>query len=270
MTLADPAHLPGPGDPRNPGPERRVPEHQERQPGDAAGECDADADIQTQVKHPAEPRAARSGRDKLHAEAAPRQSPAARSAGRVAEGTEDQPADRRQLWPQALGTAAGGVRVRSSGTNRIVDVSCDSTNGQLAADFCNTLTHEYIDQNLEARWKTTEYTGEWLTKQLQDLKIKLEKQRGGAPGVTPVRPDWCSQCRVSRRRERATSAGRPKSRLLLQKELSSAQADRIAKQSKFEMASSEPGRRAAGRARRRGAEETRRQRWPICRRSSPS
>src|SRR5262249_60722302 len=86
------------------------------------------------------------------------------------------PPDADSLWKLALGSAGGGVRVKASGTNRIVEVTCDSTNPQTAADFCNTLTREYIDQNLEARWKTTEYTGEWLTKQLQDLKIKLEKQ----------------------------------------------------------------------------------------------
>src|SRR5262245_33032789 len=81
-----------------------------------------------------------------------------------------------QLWAQALNTAAGGVRVRTSGSNRIIELSCDSTNAPLAAAFCNTLMQEFIDQNLESRWKTTEYTGEWLTKQLQDLKVTFEKQ----------------------------------------------------------------------------------------------
>ena len=65
--------------------------------------------------------------------------------------------------------------MRSSGTNRIVEVSTDSTSGQIAADFVNTLATEYIEQNLEARWESTEHTGEWLTRQLQDLKVKLEK-----------------------------------------------------------------------------------------------
>ena len=65
--------------------------------------------------------------------------------------------------------------MRSSGTNRIVELSTDSTSPQLAALFVNTLAKEYIEQNLQARWESTEHTGEWLTKQLQDLKIKLER-----------------------------------------------------------------------------------------------
>ena len=93
----------------------------------------------------------------------------------MAKGTEDQSPVAGALWQQALDTAAGSVRVRTSGMNRIVDVSCDSTSPQMAADFCNTLAHEYIEQNLESRWAATEHTGAWLTNQLRDLKIKLEK-----------------------------------------------------------------------------------------------
>ena len=144
------------------------------------------------------------------------------------------PPSQEDIWKQALGTAAGSVRARGSDTNAIVDITCDSTQPKLAADFCNTLTTEYIDQNLESRWKSTEYTGQWLTTQLQDLKIKLEKQE-----------------EELQRYARATSlvvtgSGTERSdvnetRLAdLQKELSSAQADRFGKQSKFETASSSP------------------------------
>ena len=45
----------------------------------------------------------------------------------------------------------------------------------LAADFVNTLTAEFIQQNLESHWKTTQQTGEWLTHQMEDVRIKLEK-----------------------------------------------------------------------------------------------
>ena len=142
------------------------------------------------------------------------------------------PPDSEALWRQALGVAAGSVRVRASGTNRIVEVTCDSTNAQLAADFCNTLTQEFIDQNLEARWQTTEYTGQWLTKQLDDLKVKLEKQEEELQAY--ARAD---RSRVHRR----TRATRSRRKLAdLQKELSTAQADRIAKQSKYEMATTSP------------------------------
>ena len=141
------------------------------------------------------------------------------------------PPTQDQLWKMALGTAAGSVRVRASGTNRIVDITCDSTQPQVAADFTNTLTKEFIEQNLQARWKSTEYTGEWLTRQLQDIKIKLEKadealnSYARASGLTYT--------------DEKTSAADEKLRDL-QKELMQAQADRVGKQSKYEMATSSP------------------------------
>ncbi len=135
------------------------------------------------------------------------------------------------LWHQALATAAGSVRARATGTNRIVELSCDSTNPQVAADFCNTLTREFIDQSLEARWKTTEYTGQWLTKQLDDLKIKLEKQE----------EDMQSYARATGLVITAEKNDAHQTQLTaIESELSAARADRISRQSKYEMASSSP------------------------------
>ena len=141
------------------------------------------------------------------------------------------PPTQDQLWKMAVGTAAGSVRVRASGTNRIVDITCDSTQPQVAAAFANTLTKEFIEQNLEARWKSTEYTGEWLTRQLQDIKVKLEKadealnSYARASGLTYT--------------DEKNSVSDEKLRDL-QKELMQAQADRISKQSKYEMAVNSP------------------------------
>ncbi len=123
------------------------------------------------------------------------------------------------------------MRVRSSGTNRIVDVTCDSTSAQLAADFCNLLTQEFIDQNMEMRWQSTEYTGQWLTKQLQDLKMKLEQSEEELQAYA-----------------RETSlvvtgedgVGHETKLADLQKELSAAQTDLFSKQSQYEVAAASP------------------------------
>jgi capsular exopolysaccharide synthesis family protein len=141
------------------------------------------------------------------------------------------PPSQDELWKLAIGTAAGSVRVRASGTNRIVEITCDSTQPQVAASFANTLTKEFIEQNLEARWKSTEYTGEWLTRQLQDIKIKLEKADeelnayARSSGLTFT--------------DEKTSVEEDKLRSL-QKDLLQAQSDRVSKESKYEMAASSP------------------------------
>src|SRR5438105_8249835 len=75
----------------------------------------------------------------------------------------------------ALSNVARTLQVRNATNTHIVEILCDSADPQLAADFANTLVKEYIEHNLESRWKTSQHTGDWLKLQLQDLKIKLEQ-----------------------------------------------------------------------------------------------
>ena len=136
-----------------------------------------------------------------------------------------------QLWQQAVGSAEGSLKIRYSGTNRIVDVSSESTNPRIAADFLNTLTKEFIEENLESRWKTTEHTGEWLTQQLQDMKIKLEKGEEELDAYARATGLVITSEKTNVDESKLTD---------LQKALSDAHNDRITKQSKYEMATNSP------------------------------
>lgn len=59
--------------------------------------------------------------------------------------------------------------------SRLVDVSFESRDSVLAARVVNSLTANYIDQNLELRWEAAEKASEWLSQQLVGVKVKLEK-----------------------------------------------------------------------------------------------
>ncbi len=202
-------------------------------PIDASGGGDPYSDIQTQVRILQSRFLLTRVREKLAAQPRPDNLQPPDRLGVWRKALRINPPGAGQLWDLALGTASRGVSVRSSQTNRIVEVMCDSTSPQTAADFCNTLTQEYIDENLESRWKTTEYTGQWLTKQLQDLKIKLEKQEEELQ-------TYASRTGLVFTGEKNEVDAQDTKLADLQKELSSAQADRIAKQSKYEMAASSP------------------------------
>jgi succinoglycan biosynthesis transport protein ExoP len=58
--------------------------------------------------------------------------------------------------------------------SRLVKIHFDSNSPELSAQVANLLASNYIQQNLEARFVTTEQAKEWLTKQLKDLKGKVE------------------------------------------------------------------------------------------------
>jgi capsular exopolysaccharide synthesis family protein len=59
--------------------------------------------------------------------------------------------------------------------SRLVQVSFESQDRVLAANVVNALTSNYIEENLENRWQATQKATEWISQQLQGLKIRLEK-----------------------------------------------------------------------------------------------
>ena len=138
---------------------------------------------------------------------------------------------RKRTVEQELLYVRQHLKVRASGQTRIIEVTVDSTRAELASIFANTLTNEFIEQNIESRWKTTERTGEWLARQLGDLRARLQQSedrlQAAARQAGLVFPD--AKTSVSEERLRQ-----------IQDALSAAQAERIARQSRAEMAASIP------------------------------
>lgn len=130
---------------------------------------------------------------------------------------------------QATAMAAGNLKVRSSGQTRIVEILFDSPDPRLATDFVNTLASEFIEQNLELRWQASQKTGEWLTRQLGDLKRKLESSEDQLLAYSRAAGLMFTSEKDSLAEQKLR---------LLQNELSQVQADLVAKQSKYETASS--------------------------------
>jgi capsular exopolysaccharide synthesis family protein len=137
--------------------------------------------------------------------------------------------DVKDAHEQALAMAAKTLTVRTAAGTRIIEVSSDSTDPKMSADFVNTLTNEYIDQNMEARWKMTERTGAWLTRQIDDMRVKLERSEDA---LQRYAQDSGLMFTASDKNSVAEEK-----LLQLQASLSKAQADRVEKQSRYEMAS---------------------------------
>ena len=130
-----------------------------------------------------------------------------------------------------LGRIAKNLTVQAEPKTRLVEIFYNSPDPQLAAGFTNSLAAEFIQQNLEARWKTTQQTGEWLTRQMEDVRIKLEKSED----ELQVYANASGLLFTSEKNNIAEEKLRQ-----LQEELSRAQADRVAAQSKSEAAAMAP------------------------------
>jgi capsular exopolysaccharide synthesis family protein len=67
------------------------------------------------------------------------------------------------------------LKIEPIRNSRLVKIHFDSNSPPLSTQVSNTLAAAYIQQNLEARFVSTEQAKEWLTKQLEDLKAKVER-----------------------------------------------------------------------------------------------
>jgi len=127
----------------------------------------------------------------------------------------------------ALRAIAASLHVRAQVNTRLIEILCDSTNPQVAAEFANALAAEFIEQNLEARWQATQHTGTWLTRQMEDVKIKLEKSEDALQA-------YARETGLVFTQEKDNVADQKLKRL--QDELSKAEAERITRQSRYELA----------------------------------
>jgi succinoglycan biosynthesis transport protein ExoP len=202
----------------------------ESNPLSDSGSSADSVDIQTQIKILQSASLQERVINKLHAAGLPASEPSRVDTWRKLLNIPDpHPVDPREA---ALAFAARNLKVRAAGQTRIIELTVDSPNPQTAAAFANTLTSEFIDQNLETRWKTTEHTGAWLSHELDDMRIRLEQsedhlqQYANQAGLmfTQGDKDSISEEKLAQ----------------VQQALTGAQTDRIVKQSRWEMANSSP------------------------------
>lgn len=161
--------------------------------------------------------------------------------------TINVPEDRLSAWRKALHLpapapdsrtalledAAGSVQVDPVRATRAIDVSCDSPDPRLAATFANTMASEYIQQSLENRWNSARHTSQWLSSQLDGMKIKLQKseeslQRYAAEMNLILTSDKNKDNLASDKLRQ------------LQTQLLEAQADLATKQARYELAMTSP------------------------------
>jgi capsular exopolysaccharide synthesis family protein len=121
------------------------------------------------------------------------------------------------------------VTARVIDNSRIIEIVCDSPDAQYSAAFANTMASEYINYSLESLWASANTTSQWMTKQLDRLKVNLQKSENQLQQYSQTSGLVYTGAEQSIEEETLKQ---------LQAEYSTAKADRIAKQSLSEMAAS--------------------------------
>jgi len=121
-----------------------------------------------------------------------------------------------------------GLKVAALNNTRIIEIHYLNRNPRLAADIVNGIVSSYTEQNYQTKYESAMQTSDWLSRQLADLKLKVET----------------SQEKLVRfQREKGIVGIDDKQNLTtskldeLSKELTMTEADRIQKEANYELAS---------------------------------
>jgi succinoglycan biosynthesis transport protein ExoP len=142
---------------------------------------------------------------------------------------ESETQTNEQVLALAVSEASNNLKVRGLVNSKVVEIVYKASEPSLAAKFINTLLNEFIQQDLESRWETSQHTESFFRDQLAEVKRQLEQSEqqlqnyGNNVGLL-----FTSQ------KEDVTE---DKLRQI-QQELLRAQADRVTKQSSYLLTSS--------------------------------
>lgn len=138
-----------------------------------------------------------------------------------------------QLTPRErlVSAAANSLKVQVTAHTHILEASVESSDRHLAADYANMLAQQFIQQSMEARWSTTERTGQWLKREIEGARARLQTAENNLQAYARDSGLIFSDENTNVATEKLQD---------MQQVLLAATADRIAKQSRFELIKSSP------------------------------
>jgi succinoglycan biosynthesis transport protein ExoP len=77
--------------------------------------------------------------------------------------------------PAILGAFLGGLSVKRVPNSRLIEVRFEAEDPQLAALVVNTHLQDFIEQNFRSKYDATTQASTWLSAELEELRLKVEK-----------------------------------------------------------------------------------------------
>ena len=131
-----------------------------------------------------------------------------------------------QQRPAVLGAFMGRLKVRRVPNSRLLDVTFESTDPNLAARVANAHLENFIEQNFKSRFDATTAASNFLAGQLNDLKGKVEKSEDARITYERQHQIWTIDEKQNITTQKLAD---------LNKELTEAQADRVRKEAMYQL-----------------------------------
>src|SRR5260370_2303671 len=134
-----------------------------------------------------------------------------------------------QKRPPELAEFLGSLTVKRVPNSRLMDVSFESTDPQLAARIANGNISSYIEQNFRSKYEATTRASTWLTDQLTELKVRVQKAEDARIAYERQNQIWTLDDKQNITSQRLGD---------INKQLTDAQSERMKKESLYEFAKS--------------------------------
>lgn len=132
-----------------------------------------------------------------------------------------------QTRPPELAEFLASLGVKRVPNSRLMDVSYESTDPQLAARIVNAHIATYVEQNYRSKYEATSQASDWLADQLRDFKIKVQRSEDARIAYERQNQIWTLDDKQNMTTQRLSDINR---------QLTDAQAERMKKESLYEFA----------------------------------
>jgi succinoglycan biosynthesis transport protein ExoP len=134
-----------------------------------------------------------------------------------------------QRKPPEIGAFLGSLSVRRIPNSRLMEVSFESTDPQLAARILNSHLANYIEQNYRSKYDATTQASNWLKDQLDELRVRVEKSENARIEYERQNQIWSVDDKSNITTQRLSD---------LNKELTDAQTESLKREALYEFAES--------------------------------
>jgi succinoglycan biosynthesis transport protein ExoP len=134
-----------------------------------------------------------------------------------------------QKRPPELAGFLGSLSVKRVPSSRLMDVSYESTDPQLAARIVNAHITSYIEQNFRSKYEATTQASTWLADQLGELKIRVQRSEDARIAYERQNQIWTLDDKQNITTQRFSDVN---------KQLTEAQSERMRKESLYQFAKS--------------------------------
>ncbi len=134
-----------------------------------------------------------------------------------------------QKRPAILGAFLGRLGVRRIPNSHLLSVTFEGEDPQLAALIVNTHLQNYVEQNFRSRYEATTQASNWLSSELEELRIKVQKSEDTRIAYERQNQIWSIDEKHSLASQKLADVG---------KDLNAAQTDLVEKQAMAQLAHS--------------------------------